>query len=150
MFGWLPFEYERASGERWSWYVGPQIRPWAGVGALTGTVARGVRVSFGVRFFPMDRAPGGFWIAGELVPEINYVQDLDFDRIPFVENEWALSSLGMIGYTFLFDSGFSISAGAGLGMGYFDDRRLRDDGVFDRFVGLRPEFGVHANLGWAF
>lgn len=149
VLGWIPLEYERAIAEKVSLYVGPQLKPTAGLALLAGTVSWGGRLSLGARFFPLGGAPDGFWVAGEVVPSYEFTRG-ELEGATQVTRSASLFGLGMVGYSFIGGNGLTFSAGLGLGGGYNDAVTETEGRLPDTSRGFIPSFAVHLNVGWAF
>lgn len=137
--GYLPLELETAISPGVSVAVGAQFA-FPALPALTGASAAGVGGSISLRYFTAGRAPRGFWLGPELMAGLFALAS----PTTAVGQIYA-GPVAMLGYTFIADDGFTISAGGGIGPGLAIS--LRDDLVSPAY--LAPLYRLHLSLGYA-
>lgn len=131
----VPVEYERALGDRVSIAIGGNFSlPLLTMSA--GFAAANLSGSLALRYYLSGTAPAGFWLG----PEVFAGRDSYAGELTGVETY--ADGVATLGYSLIAPSGFTLSAGAGGGIRFYD-------GDF-RGTGIGPKLTVHLNLGYAF
>ncbi len=144
-FGYLPIEYERALSDKTSVALGVQLS-YPALGALLGIYSAGVGVTGEYRFFPLDQlAPSGLWLGPQFRADVAGLSGNTGNKVAF-----STGLLGMVGYTFIAESGLSISAGAGLGVNYGTAAASLGGQAGASGAAFGLGLGLHTNIGYAF
>lgn len=150
-------EYERAVTDRVSLFAGPRF-------GVVGTYSIGL--SAGARYFPMakDTAPEGLWFGPELWLQYGS-QSGELGGVTYSNEENTAFGLAMAGYTLIYENGFTLSFGAGIGGGYYARSGTGIQNITFSPTGLsspsakigsvselslKPTVGAQFNLGYAF
>jgi hypothetical protein len=137
LFGVFNAEYEQALGPNMSMFVGPSL---IYLSALDTSVL-GLGLTGGLRYFVgSGRAPKGFWVGPQV--GLSYVSLTANDTTVAGA---AIGVGGLLGYTWLFNSGFVVSLGGGVQFTYAT--ATADDTTVD-LTGVGP--ALRASIGWGF
>ena len=132
--GYTHVQIERKLSPDWSVYAGPHLRLHDNPAAKDDdkTDLRGYGLEAGIRRYFSGKAPEGSWA---LVRGVGAGLSLD--------GETGFGGYGSVlgGYTWIFDSGLVLSAGAGVQYLHY---QLNDEGP----KGVLP--AAHTTIGWAF
>jgi len=136
-------EYERALGDKASWFLGAQLSL---LGAVTqflgGDSTIGPILFLGVRCFPDvgALAPKGVWVGPAAWGWFTQHSSQPPQLV-------AVGLRAAAGYTFIETNGFTFSAGSALGA---EVVTKPPDPTVPPTVTVRPNLGVHLNVGYAF
>jgi hypothetical protein len=142
--GTIAWEYERAIGEKTSVAFGLPVSLPFGAGGVFGLQSFGINAMGAYRWYLTDRALRGLFVG----PELNVGYSSVSIRVNNQSSTVAglgFGVTGLVGYSFLTDSGIAISGGAGLNMNF-------STAAAEAGVGLGPFFGpaVRLHIGYAF
>lgn len=147
VFGGLHGEIEQVVSSSMSWFFGPALA----YGSAGDDSLIGIGLTTGLRFFPSGGgAPAGFWIGPQAIAQFNFAT---IDDKSVSGGSYGIG--GLLGYTWVFDSAFTLSLGGGL---QFYKAAINLDGgdLFEGFGRMEKldttGFGsaVRLSLGWAF
>lgn len=142
--GHIPLEYERALGNSFSFSIGPRATV-PGITALMGMASVGLNLNLGVRYYAFAKSPmDGLWFGPETFGGFtsHFTRGSSHMQI-------AAGVHAMVGYTRIWQSGFTLSAGFGLGGGLAVGSARSSVGSSSGAY-LMPSANVHANVGYAF
>lgn len=130
-------EYEQATSEKMTFFVGPQYYGWS-LGQIS---LASYGVGGGLRFFVSGTAPEGFFVSPGL--SIAYASADFGNDVSSTAAAWSLT--GLAGYTWIFGDVFDLSLG--LGAQYMSSK-LESGGREAGFSGVLP--ALRFSLGAAF
>jgi hypothetical protein len=129
LLGDLVLQYERGLGQRFSFFVGPYAKVFNTFGVEGGELTE-VGLDFGGRYFFRAHAPRGTWLGPQLGVAVASVTTHEGMSASGIGASAAL----LIGHTWIWNNGFSLSLGGGLGYataeGTAGDVTVSSSGIF--------------------
>lgn len=150
--------YEGALSDKWElaigWNVSALVLSQNNNGNSSSTQLFGVGVQPGVSYFLVGRAPSGLWVGAKL--ELAYLQYQTGSTFtgssPFstTTNGFVYGGHAMVGYTYVFSSGFTLEGGVGIG-GDGSSLSSSSTGGTSSPFSLTASLGrISLGAGWAF
>ncbi len=130
--GFVHLQLEHAPTAHFSYYVGPHLRLFDSLLSQDREDYTGLGIEAGIRYFFKPHAPEGLWVGtrGVIARQTTPIQEA-------AEPAGYVSALG--GYTWISDSGFVLSGGAGVQYIHYQIAGLGPKGVFPA---LHTAFGT--------
>jgi hypothetical protein len=144
----VALEYERAVGERTGFFFSPSVVFGGADAGLTDSSVFGLGVNLGPRFYVTHQALKGLWLS----PNVDLAHVSVSGRSTFGtfrSQATAFGLTGMLGFSWVFDSGIDLSAGLGgraaFGSVELDSPNLKQQTSVEGFGPV-----VRVSAGWAF